>query len=59
MFSVLWIWLGWWLGRRAKGLEGFMLAGRKVGLALGTATAMATAVTAAMRAKAVPRPSRS
>jgi Na+/proline symporter len=45
LFSVLWIWLGWWLGRRAAGLEGFMLAGRKVGLALGTATAMATWVT--------------
>jgi len=45
LFSVAWIWLGWWLGRRAKGLEGFMLAGRKVGLALGTATAMATWVT--------------
>ncbi|MEJ2402869.1 MAG: sodium:solute symporter family protein [Candidatus Thiodiazotropha sp.] len=45
LFSVLWIVLGWWLGRRAAGLEGFMLAGRKVGLALGTATAMATWVT--------------
>jgi len=45
IFSLVWIWLGWWLGRRAKGLEGFMLAGRKVGLALGTATAMATWVT--------------
>jgi SSS family transporter len=45
LFSVLWIWLGWWLGRRARGLDGFMLAGRRVGLALGTATAMATWVT--------------
>ena len=45
IFSVVWIFLGWWLGRRAAGLEGFMLAGRKVGLALGTATAMATWVT--------------
>jgi Na+/proline symporter len=44
-FSVLWIFLGWWLGRHTRGLEGFMLAGRKVGLALGTATAMATWVT--------------
>lgn len=44
-FSLLWVWLGWWFGRRAEGLEGFMLAGRKVGLALGTATAMATWVT--------------
>lgn len=44
-FSVLWIFLGWWLGRHNKGLDGFMLAGRRVGLALGTATAMATWVT--------------
>lgn len=45
VFSVVWIALGWYLGRKAQGLEGFMLAGRKVGLALGTATAMATWVT--------------
>lgn len=45
LFSLLWVLLGWWLGRQAKGLEGFMLAGRRVGLALGTATAMATWVT--------------
>ncbi|HDP88468.1 MAG TPA: urea transporter, partial [Thioalkalivibrio sp.] len=45
LFSVLWVWLGWFLGRKAKGLEGYMLAGRRVGLALGTATAMATWVT--------------
>jgi SSS family transporter len=44
-FSVLWVMLGGYLGRRAVGLEGYMLAGRKVGLALGTATAMATWVT--------------
>jgi len=44
-FSVLWIVLGAYLGRRSEGLEGFMLAGRKVGMALGTATAMATWVT--------------
>lgn len=44
-FSVIWIWLGWFLGRKNDDLEGFMLAGRKVGLALGTATAMATWVT--------------
>lgn len=44
-FSVLWIALGAWLGRRGGGLEGYMLAGRKVGLALATATAMATWVT--------------
>jgi Na+/proline symporter len=45
IFSVLWIALGAYLGRRSVGLDGFMLAGRKVGLALGTATAMATWVT--------------
>lgn len=45
IFSLLWILLGAYLGRRSVGLEGFMLAGRKVGLALGTATAMATWVT--------------
>lgn len=44
-FSLLWVALGAYLGRRSVGLEGYMLAGRKVGLALGTATAMATWVT--------------
>lgn len=44
-FSVLWVVLGAYLGRRTEGLEGYMLAGRKVGMALGTATAMATWVT--------------
>jgi len=44
-FSVLWVILGAYLGRRSVGLEGYMLAGRKVGMALGTATAMATWVT--------------
>ncbi|MEZ4762451.1 MAG: urea transporter [Calditrichia bacterium] len=33
------------LGQKAKDMEGFMLAGRNVGLALGAATAMATWVT--------------
>ena len=45
VFSVLWVAVGWWLGRDSKDLEGFMLAGRRVGLALGVATAMATWVT--------------
>jgi Na+/proline symporter len=45
LFSLLWIVIGWWLGRKATGLEGYMLAGRKVGLALAAATAMATWVT--------------
>ncbi|MBD3669338.1 MAG: sodium:solute symporter family protein [Gammaproteobacteria bacterium] len=45
LFSVLWIWLGWFWGRKVTDLDGYMLAGRRVGLALGTATAMATWVT--------------
>jgi Na+/proline symporter len=45
LFSVVWIALGWMWGRKAKSLDGYMLAGRNVGLALGTATAMATWVT--------------
>lgn len=44
-FSVLWIFLGWYWGRQAKVLDEFMLAGRRIGLALGVATAMATWVT--------------
>src|SRR5690606_34743451 len=40
--SVLWIGLGYYWGRRAKSMDGYMLAGRRVGLALGTATVMAT-----------------
>ncbi|TWI84041.1 SSS family transporter [Chitinophaga japonensis] len=43
--SVLWILLGIYWGRKAKSMDGFMLAGRNVGLAFGTATAMATWVT--------------
>ncbi len=45
VFSVIWLLLGWWLGRANKSAEDYMLAGRKVGLALATATAMATWVT--------------
>jgi len=45
IFSVIWVALGWWWGRKAKSLEGFMVAGRNVGLALGTATAVATWIT--------------
>ena len=45
IFSVIWIFLGWFWGRKAKQLDDFMLAGRNVGMALGTATAMATWVT--------------
>jgi Na+/proline symporter len=44
-FSVLWIFLGWFWGRNSDELDDYVLAGRRVGLALGTATAMATWVT--------------
>ncbi len=44
-FSLLWVWLGWWLGRKNNSLEDYMLAGRKVGMGLAIATAMATWVT--------------
>ena len=44
-FGVLWIALGIWWGRRAKSYEGFAVAGRNVGLALATATAVATWIT--------------
>lgn len=44
-FSLLWVAIGWWFGREQQDLDGFMLAGRRVGLALGVATAMATWVT--------------
>ena len=45
LLGILWIALGIYWGRKAKSMEGFMLAGRNVGLALGTATAMATWIT--------------
>lgn len=45
IFSVIWVALGWLWGKKAKSFDGYMLAGRNVGLALGTATAMATWVT--------------
>lgn len=44
-FTVLWIMLGWYMGRSSKELDDYVLAGRNVGLALATATAMATWVT--------------
>ena len=44
-FSALWIALGWYWGRHSDELDDYVLAGRGVGLALGTATAMATWVT--------------
>jgi len=45
VLSLIWIALGKYWGLKAKSNEGFMLAGRNVGLAFGTATAMATWVT--------------
>lgn len=45
IFGVAWVGLGYYWGRKAKNLEGFMLAGRNVGVALGAATTMATWVT--------------
>jgi Na+/proline symporter len=45
LFSVLWVALGWFWGRHSKTFDDHVLAGRNVGLALGTATAMATWVT--------------
>jgi len=45
IFAILWVLLGMWWGRKVKDNEGFMLAGRNVGLALGAATAMATWIT--------------
>jgi Na+/proline symporter len=45
ILGVLWVVLGKYWGRKAKNMDGFMLAGRNVGLALGAATAMATWVT--------------
>jgi len=44
-FSLLWVWLGWWLGRKNDTLDDYMLAGRKVGMGFAVATAMATWVT--------------
>ncbi len=45
VFGLIWIGLGIYWGRKAVNLDGFMLAGRNVGLALSAATAMATWVT--------------
>ncbi|MBA2411037.1 MAG: urea transporter [Gammaproteobacteria bacterium] len=43
--SAFWVLLGWYWSRKASELDDYVLAGRKVGLALGVATAMATWVT--------------
>ncbi|WP_156840151.1 sodium:solute symporter family protein [Novosphingobium aquimarinum] len=44
-FSVLWVGLGIYWGRRNKNFEDHALAGRNIGLALGSATAAATWIT--------------
>lgn len=44
-FSILWIGLGFYWGRKNKSYEDFSVAGRNIGLALGSATAVATWVT--------------
>lgn len=45
LFGLLWAAAGWWLGRLNQDLDDYMLAGRNVGFAFATATAMATWVT--------------
>ncbi len=45
IFGLAWILFGWYLGRANKTHEDFALAGRNVGFALASATAMATWVT--------------
>ncbi len=45
LFGVAWVGLGIWWGRKAKTYDGFAVAGRNVGLALATATAVATWIT--------------
>ncbi|ASD68696.1 sodium:solute symporter family protein [Pseudoalteromonas piscicida] len=44
-FALLWVFFGWWIGRRVQSHNEFALAGRSVGLAFACATAMATWVT--------------
>lgn len=44
-FGAIWVWFGWWLGRSNRNIDDYMLAGRNVGLALASATAMATWIT--------------
>lgn len=45
LFSIVWIVLGLYWGRRTQGTKGYLFAGRNVGLALVTTTLMATWVT--------------
>ncbi len=45
IFGAIWVVFGYFLGRKNKTLDDYMLAGRNVGLAFAAATAMATWVT--------------
>ncbi|MCA9469678.1 MAG: hypothetical protein KC643_30130 [Nitrospira sp.] len=45
ILGIIWIGLGVYWGRKARNLEGFMLAGRNVGMGLGVGTVMATWIT--------------
>lgn len=45
IFGLIWVAFGYYLGRKNKTLDDYMVAGRNVGLAFATATAMATWVT--------------
>lgn len=45
IFGIVWVAFGYLLGRNNRTLDDYMLAGRNVGLAFATATAMATWVT--------------
>lgn len=45
LFGIAWVGLGIWWGRNARSYDGFAVAGRNVGLALATATAVATWIT--------------
>jgi len=45
IFGLVWIMTGWYLGKHNHNLDDTMLAGRKVGFGLASATAMATWIT--------------
>lgn len=45
IFSLVWLGMGYWIGRNNADLDDYMLAGRKVGIGLAVATSMATWVT--------------
>ncbi len=45
VFGIAWILWGWFLGRNNRTIDDYALAGRNVGFAMATATAMATWIT--------------